>query len=826
MKEKLENKVILLRIAIFPVISCALLSFGIFQSTSGNVFAQSLLSDSTWLEQNSEVTNKTESAGKTEVSGIAEISEESEDSGQNTPHLPADLFSTPTTLSEPVQTRIESSAQNYPVSPSISKKPALPLINEEEGNTIFSGSFLSRLFPWFSDEEQTESVNPATEKEASETLPEWADVEFSGVYMLVAEIERLLILNPEEARERYLEIENQLEIEERTRLKVQLLYYLNEWNSAEQLAEAFVNERPNSPLSSLMFYYLNKSLLSQNKALNQNLIMLEGALKSLEPKLLSDLLRILSDEALLQGDLFTAVNYRLDELNDPETANMADLEKLLSLLKEVQSREELQIISANYPNIAWLREQISSMELELLVKQERYREALELVDRRLDFARESGDAEEVELLEQMQNNFTTALNVSPRRIGVILPLSSSSAKVAGLAQETLNGLWLALRAHEKSILTDNQTDNATLLTNELSANSQIADNVTVETMPKKPAGPWELVVRDSHLNLEKTKSAIRELVEKERVIAVIGPLARKTSEAAAEEAEKLRVPLISLSLTAGIPELGDYIFRNNQSWNQEVLELLEYAVSELQACRFLILYAKTREGRQKMRLFWDAALRKGCEVVAVEGYKDEGQKSLVNEFDTFTGKNQRMTTKDKSILKDLKEKEDPIHNFDAVFVAVGSGGVKNLRLIFPYSAVYKMEKTIFLGDSGWNDSALPFVPGLRGVKKPVFVDSFFPQSNTPAMKKLLRLHERMLYRHQNYIGPTHYTAYAYDTLMILMKLLEDKSNQTHRDLRYALANMQTYAGVTGNLRFDERGEVQREMQLLTLRRGKIQLLKH
>ena len=84
----------------------------------------------------------------------------------------------------------------------------------------------------------------------------------------------------------------------------------------------------------------------------------------------------------------------------------------------------------------------------------------------------------------------------------------------------------------------------------------------------------------------------------------------------------------------------------------------------------------------------------------------------------------------------------------------------------------------------------------------------------------------MLYLHQNYIGPTHYTAYAYDTLMILMKLLEDKSNQTHRDLRYALANMQTYAGVTGNLRFDERGEVQREMQLLTLRRGKIQLLKH
>ncbi len=83
------------------------------------------------------------------------------------------------------------------------------------------------------------------------------------------------------------------------------------------------------------------------------------------------------------------------------------------------------------------------------------------------------------------------------------------------------------------------------------------------------------------------------------MIAIIGPLARKTSEAAAEEAERLRVPLISLSLTENIPELGEFIFRNNQSWKQEIQELLEYATSELQACRFLILYAKTREGRQK-----------------------------------------------------------------------------------------------------------------------------------------------------------------------------------------------------------------------------------
>ena len=120
--------------------------------------------------------------------------------------------------------------------------------------------------------------------------------------------------------------------------------------------------------------------------------------------------------------------------------------------------------------------------------------------------------------------------------------------------------------------------------------------------------------------------------------------------------------------------------------------------------------------------------------------------------------------------------------------------------------------------------SLPFAPGLQGVKFPVFVDSFFPQSKTPAMQNLLRLHERILYRHQNYIGPTAYTAYAYDTLMMLMQLLEDKRNHSHKNLRDSLKNMQKYTGVTGNIHFNEKGEIQHEMQLLTLRSGKIQPL--
>lgn len=795
----------LLQVIIFPILLVTLLSVWNFQTVTVTAHAQSLLSDSEWLEENKDV------FGKQELTL------------QNIPLRPSDLSSTPTVLPESFLIPLETGGQYFSTVP---QKPALPLIEQKDQSENPSGSFLSRLFPWFSSTEQSTSTNldTASEMHNAETRVEWADSEFAGIKMLITEIERLLISDPVAAREMYEEIEDQLEIDERTRLKVQLLYYLKKWSSAEQLAEVFLSERPESKMASLMFYFLNKSLMAQHKPLSQNLIFRKRAVETLEAKFRSDFLFILSNEAFLEGDLLTAIQYRLEGMNKAKTANVASMEKLNRLLNQVQSPEILRILSENNKNVKWLQKKIFIMELELLAKLKRYRDALGILEQRMSAARVIGDQEELEVLKQIQIRYTNALNVNPRRIGVILPLSSSSVKVSRLAQQTMNGLWLALHANEIPAVPENMGDDEASQENEITGKSEDKDNAQAESDSRKFEDSWELVVRDSQLNPEITKSLVRELVETERVIAIIGPLARKTSEAAAEEAERLRVPLISLSLTESIPELGEFIFRNNQSWKQEIQELLEYATSELQACRFLILYAKTREGRQKMRLFWDAAVLKGCKVVAVEGFKDEGQKSLVNEFDTFTGKIRRLGTEDKIILKELKEKEVPIHNFDAVFVAVGSGGVKNLSLIFPYSEVYKMRKTTFLGDSGWNDSALPYAPGLRGVKNPVFVDSFFLQSKTPAMQQLLRLHERILYRHQNYIGPTAYTAFAYDTLIILMRLLEDERNQSHRDLRDALLNMQMFPGVTGNLRFDEKGKVEREMQLLTLRRGKIQPL--
>ncbi len=783
-------------VRVFTILLSLLLGILNFYAASGLAVAQSLLSDRVWLEQRINIFSEKELTEQNSFGRFSGIM-----------HAPLILHQAVARPHAPAKPELLYSMELPP-------KPSLAQIQTDDLPNKSSISLSSRIFPWVPSMELS-TVD--TDADSNHQDQKWANSEFTGFSMPVAEIEAMIISDPEAAREKYLEFDDWLKFEDRVRLKVQLLYHLNKWASAEKLAIAFLKERPRSPIIPLIYYYLNKSLHSQNKPLDQDQILRDLALKELSPKPRGDLLLMFSDEAQLKGEILTAIQYRLELLSNSETSEEADLEKIALLLKEVQSLEELRILLENYPGSDWLHEQIFEIEFKLLSKQRRYSEALGLLDQRLNLAREIGNEKQYKRLEKLQRGFITALNVSPGRIGVILPMSSSNVKIVRLVQETLNGLRLALYANKINALNDNPE-------NSTSHEKTVTENSSENELSGQFADSWELLIRDSHLDPQKTRKAIRELVEIERVIAIIGPLARKTSEAAAEEAERLSVPLISLSLTDSIPEYGEYIFRNNQSWKQEVQKLADYATDKLQACRFLILYAQTREGRQKMRYFSNAVQQKECEVVAVEGFKDEGQKSLVNEFDTFTGKIKRIGKTDKSILKELKEKEDPVHNFDAVYVAVGAGGVKNLRLILPYSAVYKMKKIKFLGDSGWNDSALPFSPGVSGVRKPVFADSFFLGSKTREMGQLKRIHEQILYRHQNYIGPSAYTAHAYDTLMILMQLLTDERNQSHRDLKDALINMENFQGVTGKLRFDDVGEAKREIHLLTLHRGKIQPL--
>ncbi|MGB0808896.1 MAG: ABC transporter substrate-binding protein, partial [bacterium] len=106
------------------------------------------------------------------------------------------------------------------------------------------------------------------------------------------------------------------------------------------------------------------------------------------------------------------------------------------------------------------------------------------------------------------------------------------------------------------------------------------------------------------------------------------------------------------------------------------------------------------------------------------------------------------------------------------------------------------------------------------IRQAVFTDSFFPHSEAQEVQHFVAEHERFFYRYQGYVGPTAYTAYAYDTAKLLLQLLTQPANQDPDALREALLKQPPTQGVTGRFEFQPNGEVWHQMNFWTMGRDR------
>ncbi len=137
-------------------------------------------------------------------------------------------------------------------------------------------------------------------------------------------------------------------------------------------------------------------------------------------------------------------------------------------------------------------------------------------------------------------------------------------------------------------------------------------------------GPrMRVLIRDTAGRPERAAAAVRELARDERVTAIVGPLLSGESEAAATEAEKFGVPLLTLTARVEVPQGRPHVFRLRTMPREEVATLVAHAVENLEARRFAILYPRDAYGRGLRALFWEMVEQRGGEVVAVAGYDPE-----------------------------------------------------------------------------------------------------------------------------------------------------------------------------------------------------------
>lgn len=359
-----------------------------------------------------------------------------------------------------------------------------------------------------------------------------------------------------------------------------------------------------------------------------------------------------------------------------------------------------------------------------------------------------------------------------RSIGVILPLSG---RYKAFGEQVRRGIDLALEMHRTS------------------------------------GKALRIHYRDAEANPELSAQAVVELAEGERVMGVIGPLTSSAAQAAAAQAQQMSIPLLSLSQREGLPETGDYIFRNSLTSRQQVQTLVGYAMAEQRLTSFAILSPENKLGREMTDLFVREVKRRGGKIVARQSYAD-GATDFRREIKLLKG--EALDAPEPEPLKPGVATPPPSPlPFDALFIP---DYAEQVGLIAPQLSFYGIQGIPLLGINGWNSPELIRLSGSH-VEGAVFVDGFFRYSPFPFVREFV---DRYFEKYGE--EPSILDAQGFDAAGIILLLLGRDEIRTREDLRLALSRLRDYPGVTGATSFNPHGDAEKVLYLLQVRNGNIE----
>lgn len=312
--------------------------------------------------------------------------------------------------------------------------------------------------------------------------------------------------------------------------------------------------------------------------------------------------------------------------------------------------------------------------------------------------------------------------------------------------------------------------------------------------------PIRLLVRDSGSDPARTRQAVEELAVRERAMAIVGPLESMSAVEAARQAQRLGIPIITLTQREGVADTGDYVFRNFLTTGLQIEALVRHSMNNLGISRFAVLYPDDSYGREMMLRFWYAVAERGGTVGGIEPYE-------IDQTD-FGDPIRRLV----HLKGGGSAVETPRVDFDALFVP---DSYLKARLIAPQLEFHDVIGVRLLGMSEWNVPEL-----LEGevdyLEGSVFVDVLFRDSHSFEVLDFLDRFYGAFGREADGIE-----ALAYDSTALVVDALLNHGLRSRQELRDWLLRLQKYAGVTGETSFSKNGDAEKTLYILTIQDGRV-----
>jgi len=299
--------------------------------------------------------------------------------------------------------------------------------------------------------------------------------------------------------------------------------------------------------------------------------------------------------------------------------------------------------------------------------------------------------------------------------------------------------------------------------------------------------PLELITEDDRSITEEARTTAQKLLKRDEVVALLGEVASSRSLAAAPEAQRARVPMISpASTNPKVTEVGDYVFRACFIDPFQGAVMAKFARETLGARKVAILLDFKQDYSVGLADYFRKTFRaQGGEIVADERYTS-GDIEFRAQLTKIRGTSP-----------------------DALFVP---GYYTEAGLIAKQARELGI-KVPLLGGDGW-DSTKTLEIGGAAVEGNFFSNHYAADSDSPLVQEFVKK-----YTEQHGEVPDAMAVLGYDAAGILVDALKRAGTTEGPKLRDAIAATKDYPGVSGTISIDPQRNARKDAVVIEIKDG-------
>lgn len=281
-----------------------------------------------------------------------------------------------------------------------------------------------------------------------------------------------------------------------------------------------------------------------------------------------------------------------------------------------------------------------------------------------------------------------------------------------------------------------------------------------------------VLFEDDKSTTQEASQKVRQLIDRDKVVALLGEVASSRSLAGGLIANTSHVPMVSPSSTAvEVTQGREWVFRTCFTDDQQGIVAARFVRNELKKTKVAIFYAaQDTYSTGLARSFRDEIAGLGGEIVFDKGY----QKGDTN-FRTY--------------LSELKSA-----GAEAIFVP---NYYNEMVVIARQAKELGIAGDQFVGGDGW-DSANLIEGAGEELDGAFFTNHYAPDVPWPNSKRFVEAY-RAKYKHD----PTSLAAQAYDAARLLFDAIGRATEPTPYAIRQALAATKDFQGATGTMTMDK-----------------------